>query len=46
MIGYKLKMGYSCNENRINKKLESKGKFVLATNILDGEELRCAGRVL
>ena len=38
-IGYKLKMGYSRNENRINKKLESKGKFVLATNKLDGEEL-------
>jgi transposase len=38
-IGYKLKMGYSRNENRINKKMESKGKFVLATNKLDGEEL-------
>lgn len=38
-VGYKIKMGFSRNDDRIDKILESKGKFVLATNKLDSEEL-------
>ena len=38
-VGYKIKARYERNLQQIEKILESKGKFVLATNKLDGDEL-------
>ena len=39
IAGYKIKARYERNLDQIEKVLESKGKFVLATNKLNGDEL-------